>query len=313
MAYNFFNLGIIGTEIKRRLDMLKDITGTNGVASTNQLNQEVDTLNNTITKTNSDLSATIETTRSALSNSIKQAINLNSQDGISYLDAGSVSKLSVELPDDGDINTPDNNEDQKDDDISQKVETLRVYVNNLYDGLASSIYTTNQDLNTINDNVNTINQDLNTINDNVNTINQDLNTINDKLTNVEQTKPIVDYVVGYGIYGSNGNNRSLWYRKYRSGICEMWGILQLEYSDSRCLKYWFNLPYQFTQRPTATVSLCNGESNSVGQKINSVSCTTPIDPNTETYRSCFASAICDNGGIGENDTVEVAIHVIGMM
>lgn len=37
MAYNFFNLGIIGTEIKRRLDMLKDITGNNGVASTNEL------------------------------------------------------------------------------------------------------------------------------------------------------------------------------------------------------------------------------------------------------------------------------------
>lgn len=37
MAYNFFNLGIIGTEIKRRLEMLKDIKGDNAVASTDDL------------------------------------------------------------------------------------------------------------------------------------------------------------------------------------------------------------------------------------------------------------------------------------
>lgn len=48
MAYNFYDLGIKGNEVKRRLELLKDIGSDNGVASQNELNEvinDVKTLN----------------------------------------------------------------------------------------------------------------------------------------------------------------------------------------------------------------------------------------------------------------------------
>ena len=38
MAYNFFDLGIKGTEIQRRLNLLQYITAENPIAVTNDLN-----------------------------------------------------------------------------------------------------------------------------------------------------------------------------------------------------------------------------------------------------------------------------------
>lgn len=99
MAYNFFNLGIIGTEIKRRLDMLRDITGDNKVASTDYVKNEVKILNGSINNLDAELDTQVETLNASitaaqiqLNQNIKQAINLNN--GISYLDAGEINELS---------------------------------------------------------------------------------------------------------------------------------------------------------------------------------------------------------------------------
>lgn len=42
MAYNFFDLGIKGPEIKRRLELLSDIHSNNGVVGQNELKEVID-------------------------------------------------------------------------------------------------------------------------------------------------------------------------------------------------------------------------------------------------------------------------------
>ena len=68
MAYNFYNVGIMGEEIKRRLNLLAGINGmTDGGVATQKLVNE----------------------------SIQSAINLRSDLNVAYLDTGVVSQRHI--------------------------------------------------------------------------------------------------------------------------------------------------------------------------------------------------------------------------
>ena len=180
MAYNFFNLGIIGTEIKRRLEMLKDITGTNSVVSTNELESEVNTLNQSITNTNNELNASINATKLQFNSSIKKAINLK-DDGTSYVDAGNVLDIN-DVPDVPD--TPDDDIDLDNYDIILEVEQVKSDVDNINNNISDI----NKQINNINDNVSNINGDISIINTNINNINKNIvdidNSINEDINKI---------------------------------------------------------------------------------------------------------------------------------
>lgn len=70
MAYNFYNVGIMGEEIKRRLNLLAGINGmTDGGVATQKLVNE----------------------------SIRSAINLRSDLNVAYLDTGVISQRHIAL------------------------------------------------------------------------------------------------------------------------------------------------------------------------------------------------------------------------
>ena len=86
MAYNFYNLGITGTEIKRRLDML------DGIAGVDENNQKITVAN---TKQINDIIKMIGETKTELENKIETdiIIALNIKNEISHIDAGIVTDL----------------------------------------------------------------------------------------------------------------------------------------------------------------------------------------------------------------------------
>lgn len=110
MAYNFYNVGIIGPEVQRRLDMLKDIKGTNGVAS----KVDIETTNTNLNANVEALNITIAKTQVQLNNEIQSAINLNKEDGIAYINAGTVLDFVTSEPDEPEPDEPELDEPESD-------------------------------------------------------------------------------------------------------------------------------------------------------------------------------------------------------
>lgn len=223
--------------------MLKDITGNNSVASTNELESEVSTLNQSITNTSNELNASINATKLQFNSSIKQAINLK-DDGTSYVDAGNVLDINnvPDIPD-----TPDDDVDLDNYDIILEVEQVKSDVgtlkNNVTDmsskigNIESGIKTTNDCINNIQKNkaVNINEETTNDINypttkavvdaimyNNETVVSQMIDDtvkpINTKLGEVTETYPIADYIIERGT-----SEDGIWtYRMWSNGDAECW-------------------------------------------------------------------------------------------